>query len=54
MKCGRQEGCVGMSSLRVLIVVLGIMGLLGGIWGTIPVWAESEKADAAKNEPARK
>ena len=48
MKCGRQEGCVGMSSLRVLMVVLGIMGLLGGIWGTIPVWAESEKADAAK------
>lgn len=48
MKCGRQEGCVGMSSLRVLMVVLGIMGLLGGIWGTIPVWAESEKAAAAK------
>ena len=47
MKCGRSS-CEVMSSLRVLAIVAGMMGLIGGTWGTVPAWAEAEKGTETK------
>ncbi len=47
MKCVRSR-CEVMLSLRVLAMVAGMLGLIGGAWGTGPAWAEAEKGTEDK------